>query len=328
MQQIPAPAFMVNLAAGYFAPRCLHLVAQLGVADALGPTPMTSEELATATGAHADALHRMLRLLATQGVFELRDERWAHTHLSEHLRSDHPQSVRHFAMMMGDDINWRSAGALAVSVRTGQTGCDAVSPGGLWTYLRNHPEDARVFDAAMTSKSHQVIGAMLGAMDYGRYGHIADIAGGRGHVLAALLETAPRTHGTLFDLPDVVANALKHPRVRTQGGDFFKGPLPAADAYILSNILHDWADPQAISILRQIRQAAPPHAELLVVEMVLPDGSEPHPAMVMDLIMLSLAGGRERTQDQYNRIYAEGGFKLDRVVPLPSAYCIQVARPV
>ncbi|MCE9672095.1 hypothetical protein LY474_30245 [Myxococcus stipitatus] len=328
MQQIPAPAFMVNLASGYFAPRCLHLVAQLGVADVLGPTPMSSEELAKATGSHADSLHRMLRLLAAQGVFEQRGEGWAHTHLSELLKTDHPQSVRYFAMMMGDDINWRSAGALAVSVRTGQTGCDAVSPGGLWAYLRNHPDDARVFDAAMTSKSHMVMGAMRGAMDYGRYGHIADIAGGRGHILAALLEAAPQTQGTLFDLPDVVANALKHPRIRAQGGDFFKGPLPSADAYILSNILHDWGDPQAIAILRQIRQAAPANAELLVVEMVMPERAESHPAMVMDLIMLSLAGGRERTQEEYVRLYEEGGFKLDRVVPLPGPYCIQVARPV
>ncbi|NTX17172.1 hypothetical protein HUA76_41000 [Myxococcus sp. CA056] len=326
MQQLPAPAFIFNLSTGYFAPRCLHLVAQLGVADVLGNTPMTSEELARATGAHADSLHRMMRLLAAHGVFERRGGGWVHTEYSEHLKASHSHSLKSLVLMFGDDINWRSAGALGVSSRTGQTACETVTPGGLWPYLRAHPEDARVFDAAMTGKSHMAIAAVLQAMEFHRYEHIADIAGGRGHILAAVLDATPRSQGTLFDLPDVVQNSQPHPRMKTQAGDFFVGPLPRADAYILSNIIHDWADPQAISILRQIRQVAPPHAEVLVMEMMLPEGPELHPAMVMDLVMLSLAGGRERTQVQYDALFAEGGFKLDRIIPTHSPYSILVGK--
>ncbi|MCK8503331.1 acetylserotonin O-methyltransferase [Myxococcus fulvus] len=326
MQRLPAPAFIFNLTTSYLAPRCLYAVAQLGVADVLGTTPMSTEELAKATGAHADSLHRMLRLLSAQGVFERRAQGWAHTDYSEHLKANHPHSLKALVMMFNDDINWRSAQALTVSARTGQTACDTVMPGGLWPYLQSHPEDARIFDAAMTGKSHMAIAAMLQAMEFHRYEHIADIAGGRGHVLSAVLDATPRSRGTLFDLPHVVEHAQAHARMQKQGGDFFVGPLPRADAYIVSNILHDWADPQAISILRNIRKAAPAHAELLVLEMMLPEGPELHPALVMDIVMLSLAGGRERTQVQYDALFAEGGFKLDRVVPTQGPYSIIVGK--
>ncbi|WP_443094060.1 methyltransferase [Myxococcus landrumensis] len=326
MQAIPAPAFLFNLCAGYFAPRCLHLVAQLGVADVLGNTPMSSEDLARATGAQADTLHRMMRMLATNGVFERRGNGWAHTDYSEHLKVSHPHSLRSFVLMMGNDLNWNAAGALGVTLRTGETAAEVVSPGGLWPYLRARPEDARIFDAAMISKSHMAIGAVLQGLDFNRYEHVADIAGGRGHILSAILDATPRAQGTLFDLPDVVANSLSHPRMKKHPGDFFVGPLPRADAYLVSNILHDWLDPQAISILRHIREVAPSHAEVLVLEMMLPEGPEPHPAVVMDLIMLSLAGGRERTQGQYDALFAEGGFKLDRIISTHSPYSILVGK--
>ncbi|MBU8900277.1 hypothetical protein KRR26_32185 [Corallococcus sp. M34] len=326
MHAIPAPAFLFNLCVGYFAPRCLHLVTQLGVADVLGNTPMSSEELARATGAHADSLHRMMRMLAAHGVFERRGHGWVHTDYSEHLKERHPQSQRSFVLMMGNDINWSAAGVLGGTLRTGETACDAVSPGGLWPYLRARPDEARIFDAAMNSKSHMAIGAVLQGMDFHRYEHIADIAGGRGHILTAILDAAPRARGTLFDLPDVVAHALTHPRMKGQAGDFFTGPLPRADVYLLSNVLHDWTDPQAIAIFRRIREVAPPHAEVLVLEMMLPEGSEPHPAVAMDLIMLSLTGGRERTQGEYDILLAEGGFKLDRIISTDSPYSILVGK--
>ena len=325
--QTPPSARIWQIATSHLLPRCLHVIADAGVADRLGDTPMTAEALADACGVDANALGRMLRLLAVEGVFEAHESAWRHTELSRLLRSDHPQSMRPFVLMIGSRVNWSAAGELAHALRSGNAAVTAVVPEGMWAYMRGHPEEARIFDAAMTAKSSAEIAALIPAFDFTRYGTIADIGGGRGHILAAALAAAPRANGVLFDQPGVVADLPASPRLRVQGGDFFRDPLPAADAYILGNVLHDWPDVEAQAILRSVRRAAPKHAEILILESIVPEGSQPHLSKVLDIVMLALTGGRERTRGEYESLLAAGGFHLERIVPTASPISVIVGAP-
>ncbi|MEO8566045.1 MAG: methyltransferase, partial [Betaproteobacteria bacterium] len=246
---------------------------------------------------------------------------------SRAIRTDHPQSMRAFIRMIGGRLNWAAAGELEHAAQTGKAAVEKLVPGGLWTYFRDHPDEASIFDAAMTAKSSAQIAALVPALDFTRYGIIADVGGGRGHILAAALGAAPSAKGILFDQPAVVANVAPRPRITVQGGDFFKDRLPVADAYILGNVLHDWADDEAIAILRSVRRAAPAQAELLVLESILPDGPEPHHAKVLDVVMLTMTGGRERTHRDYQALLEAGGFRLDRVVPTASPISVIVGAP-
>ena len=325
---IPATARLWQLATGHFLARCLHVVAELGVADHLEETELPIEALARAVRCQSDPLERMLRLLATAGIFEERGRGWAHTELSRLLRSDHPQSMRAYPRMIGNHLNWSAAGDLEHTARTGNTAVERLAPKGTWSYYREHPEEARIFDAAMTAKSNAEIAALIPAFDFSRYGVIADIGGGRGHVLRAILDAAPEVRGVLFDLPQVLSNVTASPRLELSSGDFFKDALPSADAYVLSNVIHDWADEQAIAILGAVRRAAHARSELLVIESLLPEGPGPHVAKVLDIIMLTITGGRERTRAGYEALLKAGGFRLDRVVPTAGAHSIILGIPV
>jgi hypothetical protein len=327
MTALRPSARLWQLATGHLLPRCLHVVAELGIADHLGDTPATATSLAAAAGAHADALERMLRLLGVAGIFEARGTSWAHTELSRMIRSDHPQSMRPFIRMIGGDVQWAAAGELSHAGRTGEAAIERVASGGLWTYFRDHPDKARIFDAAMAAKSESEIAAILPAFDFSRYRMIADVGGGRGHILRAILDATPDAQGVLFDLPSVVGTLAPMPRISFHGGDFFKDTLPPADAYLLSNVLHDWADAEAESILRTVRRSAREDAELLVLESPLPEGPEAHHAKVLDIVMLALTGGRERTQRQYAALFEAAGFRLDRVVATTGPISILVGRP-
>ncbi len=313
MEMPPEAAFFV-LSTGHFAPRCCHIVAELGVADVLGEEPMAIEDLAARVGAHPDALQRMMRLLAAHGVFERRGGGWAHTTLSEFLKEDHPRSLRAFIRMIGSQAMWDAAGALSESVKTGRTGIESALGQSIWEYCAENPEDGRIFDEAMTAKSHGEIATIRPVLDVSEFARVADIGGGRGHILAALLEDAPNTQGILFDLPDVVAAAPDRDRIEKRPGSFLTDDLPEADAYILSNIIHDWDDPEANAILAAVRKAAPRGAKLFVIEEILPDTPALHSAMVVDIIMLAAAGGRERTRGQYERMLEANGFKTLRIV--------------
>lgn len=324
---IPPSAQLWRIATAHLLPRCLHVVAELGLADALDETPMTAESLAAAAHAHAGSVERMLRLLAVAGIFEARGDAWAHTELSRLLRIDHPHSMRAFVRMIGGRVNWAAAGELEHAARTGEPAIGKVAPGGIWAYLADQPDEARVFDEAMTAKSGAEIAALLPAFDFTRYGVIADVGGGRGHILAAILGAVPSAKGILFDRPQVLANVSPPPRMTLQSGDFFHDALPQADAYILGNVLHDWPDKEAGAILRSVHRAAPKHAELLVLESVLPEVPGPHVAKVLDIVMLIITGGAERTRAEYQALLASGGFRLDRIVPTASPVSVIVAVP-
>jgi C-methyltransferase len=223
-----------TLTTGRVASRCLHVVAELGVADAVGDEPVTAAVLASECGADADALHRVLCLLADYGVFVRDGAGFSHTPASELLRTDHPMSMRAFPRMMGLPVFSEVFGHLQYSLRTGSPAIEAVESGGVWAYFEERPEESRIFGQAMAAKAAADIGAVLSAYDFKRFRVIADIGGGRGHLLRAVLDATPSGKGVLFDLPDVIDQVdFQHQRMARQAGDFFVDPLPAADAYLL-----------------------------------------------------------------------------------------------
>jgi hypothetical protein len=313
---------LAEMITGYWVSQMVHVAAKLGLADLLAGGPKTADELATATGTHARSLYRLLRALASVGVFsEGDDRRFSQTPLSECLRRDVPGSQWAMAVMMGDE-HYHAWGDLLESVRTGQTAFDRLYGQPIFEYLGEHPEQAKVFDAAMTSIHGRETQAMLDAYDLSGVNVLADVGGGNGSNLIGILGRYPEIRGVLFDLPHVVERAVANleraglsGRCEVVGGDFF-GAIPVkADAYFLRHILHDWDDERAGLILRNIRTSIPQGARLLVVEHVLPPGDEPSFGKLLDLNMLLLPGGVERTEDEFCRLYEAAGFRLTRIVP-------------
>ncbi|MFN2608154.1 MAG: methyltransferase [Acidimicrobiales bacterium] len=309
--------------------RSLQAVAELAVADHIDDDPVAVEELARRCAVTVDGLDRVLRLLAAHGVFARRGPSYEHTETSRLLRSDHPMSMRPFVRMMGRPAFWASFGALDHSIHTGAPGFEMVDRNGLWTYLRTHPEEARVFDEAMTAKAQADIVAVLTAYDFGRFGTIADIGGGRGHLLRAVLDRVPTASGMLFDLPGVTETLdAVPPRLSLHPGDFFVDPLPRADAYVLMEVLHDWSDAEAAAILQAVRSAARPGATLLIIEAIIPDGDLDPRVHALDVIMLAVTGGRERTAPQLASLLEGAGFRATATVETGSPIRILEATAV
>ena len=314
--QAPPHETIWSLTNGLVVSRCLHVVAELGVADHIGDAAVGVDQLAEACDADPASLDRTLCLLAAHGVFACQGGAYEHNDASRLLRSDHPMSMRAFTRMMGRPAFWASFGELEHSVRTATTGFETVDKNGFFGYLRTHPDEAAIFDEAMTAKAHADIVAVLGSYDFGRFGTIADIGGGRGHFLRAVLDATPSATGVLFDLPGVIDTLdPPTPRLRHHAGDFFVDPLPAADAFVLMEVIHDWPDREAAAILRAVRSASRTGATLLVVEAVIPDDHLDPRVHTLDLIMLSVTGGRERSADAFGALLAGAGFELTRVVP-------------
>lgn len=326
VENLPPPAQVMQLSTAHYAARCAHVIASMGVADHIGDKPRPAAAIAADANVKADALHRMLRLLAMHGLFKWEPAGWSHTEASALLRSDHPMSMRAFTAMMGDPLNWQSLGALDFCLKTAAPAATQIHEGGVWGYYAEHPELARQFDAAMTGKSLGDIGSLLQGLDTKGVKMVADIAGGRGHFLKAILDAHPGMNGILFDQPDVVASAVDHPRMTKVGGDFFKGDLPRADLYLMTNIIHDWADKESLAILKNLRAAAPPGARLVVYELALPEGPEPHPAKMLDIVMLAIAGGRERTAREYAALFTAAGWTDAGIVPTHGPMALHLAK--
>jgi hypothetical protein len=322
MTAAPPPESVIkDLAIAHVLARCLHVVADFGVADALGDAPLSATELAERVGLDPDALARMLRLLAAGGVFAAGPKGYSHTAASRLLRGDDPRSLRALVRMRGLPIIWRGFTELEHAARTGQPTTDWPA---LVAYFASHPEEAAVFNEAMVAKSQVVIPAVLDAFAFDAFKVVADIGGGRGHLLQAILARAPDARGVLFELPHVIADAAPaaSPRLRLVAGDFFADAMPAADLYILMDLLHDWADEDAARILAALRRAAPRGGHVLVIETLVAEGPGPHFSKMLDILMLALTGGRERTPAEHARLLDGAGFRLERVVPTTAQYSI------
>src|SRR5262245_49453159 len=313
-------ALVADLSRAHIAARCLHVIAECGVADALGDAAATPAEIAAHTGFAADALDRMLRLLAAHGIFvRTADGRYAHSPASRLLKTDEPGSQRSYVRMGGMPAFWDKFTELGRTAREGQGRHDM---GGLVEYFAAHPEEAAIFNSAMVSKSRTVLPAVAAAYDFAPFATIADVGGGRGHLLKLILERAPSAKGVLFERPHVIEDTQPAQRLELVGGDFFVDALPAGDLYLLMDLLHDWDDADAARILTAVRRAAPSRSRLLIIETLVPEIPGPHFGKTLDIIMLAATGGRERTEAQHAALLTAFGFELARVLPTESQYSL------
>jgi len=316
-EETPPPKIIQDLAVAYWASRCLHVVAELGIADVLGDEPQTAESLAQASGTNPQALHRVLRALCNHGVFVHDGATFAHNAASRVLRSDEPGSMRSLTRMMGLKVHWDAYRELDTGLRNGKPAISSVVEGGLFGYLQAHPEAGRLFDEAMAGKAFAQVGPIVAAYDFSGFGTIGDIGGGLGHMLNGVLERVAGARGVLFDLPQVIEQARRgaNPRIDYVGGDFFKDPIPSCDAYMLMTVLHDWSDAESITILKNINAGAPRNAKLLILEGVVQPDAHHHFLLDLDIEMLVMTTGRERTRKEWDAVVGGAGLRLARLIP-------------
>jgi hypothetical protein len=321
---------------GFRTTQLIYVAAKLGLADQMQRGPHAASALANVVGADARALYRLLRALSTLGVVFEPVEGWFElTPLGHWLCSDQPGSLKDLALLYGDEWYWQAYSLLHHSVVTGRPAFEQTHGQSLYAYLDEHPDAANVFNRAMSAFSAQEATALLAAYDFSAATTLIDVAGGQGNLLAAILAAHQQLCGVLFDLPSVIegcrgqwANGELAARVQLVAGNFFEGLPSGGDAYLLKSILHNWNDAAAQRILQRCREAIPPHGRLLVVERVIPQGSEPAEAKLFDINMLVVLGGQERTADEYGALLAASGFALQRVISTRSPLSIIEAVPV
>jgi len=321
----PLPIQMLDFITGYWVSCGVHVAARLSLADHLAKGPRTSADLAGTAGAHPPTLHRLLRMLASHGVFRERDDgRFENTPLSDTLRADVPASMKPFAIMMVDSPSFLAWDDLLETVKTGEEAFQRVHKMGGFEYMAAHPDKAREFGESMTSISGMENPAIAQGYDFQEIAKLVDVGGGHGSLLASILRRFPEMKGVVYDRAEVVANARKDVHVREKGiaervelvaGNFFESVPAGADAYIMKYILHDWSDAQCRTILSNCRKAMAKGGKVLVVDNVIPEGNEPHWGKMLDMNMLVLTPGRERTEAEFRDLFASAGLKLARIVP-------------
>ena len=328
-KQIPPPIQMLQLISGFWIARCIYVLAKLGIADLITEEPKTADDLAAATGTHGPSLFRVLRALASVGVITQDDrERFGATPLSDTLR-DVPGSIRAFAMTELGEEHYPAWGELLHSVHTGGIAFDHAFGENCWEFFARHPENAKIFNDAMSGMTAQANHALHAVYEFAGIEKIMDVGGGHGGLITSILEKNPGMTGILFDSPQVIEGAKAKveasaiaDRCELVGGDFFQSVPAGADAIILKWIIHDWNDQQSVSILKNCHSALPENGKLILVEAVVPSTSEPHFSKFIDLNMLVMTGGRERTEAEFRQLYQDSGFKLTRIVPTESPFSV------
>jgi precorrin-6B methylase 2 len=313
---------LVRLFRGFWTSRAIYVAAELGIADLLADGPRTVADLAATTKTHEPSLYRVLRLLASEGVFaETGDGRFELTPKAAALREGSP--LRLMVLFLGRPASWAAAGNLSHTVRTGETAFDRVHGVDFFEYNRQHPGDQALFDQLMAAQTKPVARAVAAKYEFSPMTSIIDVGGGRGALALEILAAHPNLKGAVFDQPAVAAQATGAiseaglaDRCEGVGGDFFRAVPKGHDAYLLKYILHDWDDDECIAILRSCRNAMGPGARLLVVEAIMLAGNEPSFAKTQDINMLINVGGIERTEAEYRALYETAGFKLSRCIPL------------
>jgi ubiquinone/menaquinone biosynthesis C-methylase UbiE len=315
---------------GSLTTQAVYVAATLGIADVLADGPKSVEELAAATNSDAPSLYRVLRALASIGVFAERGDRvFALTPTAEPLRSDAPNSLRDVAIFWGADWHWNVWGKSLYSVRTGKPAWAQVHGEGVFSYFENNPDAGEIFNRAMSSFSGLATEAVCAAYDFAGIETLVDIAGGHGRLLTGILEANPNMRGVLFDLPYVIDGAREqvaetkvNHRVEFVSGDFFASVPEGADAYIMKSIIHDWDDEHALAILKNIKRAMKPSSRVLLVEAVIAAGNQPDFGKLIDLEMLVSPGGKERTADEYKELFARAGLQLNRITRTKSPFSV------
>jgi O-methyltransferase domain/Dimerisation domain len=318
--QMPPQAIFAQMSMSFIVSQAISVAAKLYIADYLKDGAKSIAELAALTETHEPSLYRLMRGLASAGIFQKQaDGRFSNSPLSEILRSDHPESFRAAAHMICDREHWNAHGNMLQSVKTGEIAFEHTFGMPVFPYYAQNPEPAKVFDNAMTSFSISIANAVAATYDFSEAQTIADIGGGHGLLLETILQVAPQSKGILFDQPQVIAGANVSERVETISGDFFAEIPVEADVYLMKFIIHDWNDEQSVTILQNLAKSAKPGAKVLLVESVVEeDDNAPSMSKIMDLNMLVMTGGKERTANEYAELFEKTGFRLTNVIPTPS----------
>ncbi|MDB5281818.1 MAG: methyltransferase [Bacteroidota bacterium] len=319
-QQAPPQAQMMQMVTGFWTSCCIYTAAKLNIADLLDSKPQKAETLAEATHSDGPSLYRVLRALASVSIFsENENGEFENTVLSQTLRSNVPGSMKAMAIaQLGDHFNaW---GNLLYSIKTGNISFDKVEGMPVWEYYETHPEEGLNFMKAMTGSTNAAIVNVIPAYDFSQFKTIVDVGGGNGAFLLAVLDAAKQAKGIVFDEEYVIEETEKAlqekgaVRCSTEGGNFFESVPAGADTYIMKHILHDWSDEKSIQILNSCSKAMKPGSKLLVIESVIPQGNTPHPGKFMDINMMAMTGGKERTELEFTNLFAKAGLKLKRVI--------------
>lgn len=333
---VRAPLELLRMGDGLIVQQSLCVAATLGIADLLGEQSLSAGEIALRVEANEDALYRILRLLASQGVFEeTAPRRFANNTLSQYLRTAVPGSLRAMFIFRGRNYYFAPFQEILHSVGTGRSARDKVQEMSGWEFLRRNPEEARIFDDAMTSISSLLAPAIVAAYDFARWESLMDVGGGNGILLASILEASPGLRGVLADQPEVINRARKRPflagelryRVSFQECNFFDEVPSGCRAYLMKNVIHDWDDARALQILKNCRRAVPSNGVLLLVEYCLTEDSRFSLAKAVDVAMLVLTGGKERMAEEFRQLLADAGFCLNRVISTEAEMSILEALP-
>jgi hypothetical protein len=328
-----APAALENIFGiirGFFASRALAIAAELELADLLADGPLGVDSLAERTRTHAPSLFRLLRALESIGVFAQVSPRvFANTPSSALLQRNVPGSQWAFVRTIlstgfGQYDSWAE---ILHSIQTGRPAIEKVYGCDPWEFFTTRPEIWVIFNEAMRSASAAISPAVAAAYDWRKFPVIADIGGGIGSQLVAILDAHPSVRGILFDAPAVIAQGIPHDRMERVCGDFFKSVPSGADAYTMRWIIHDWADAESIAILSNIRKAMKPESRVVLIEEIVSETPELTWAKWLDLHMLAMAGGKERTLAEYRELYSKSGFDLERVIPTPAGSSLLIGRP-
>lgn len=326
---------MLQIISGFWISRAVYVIAKLGIPDLLKSGPKTAEELANATKIHAPSLFRVLRALASVGVVSSHGEQFSLTPLSETLVTDAPGSLRWFTVSELGQEHYPAWGNLMHSVKTGEIAFDDFFGADIWTYFQQNPEDAAVFNDSMTGVTAAANEEIMTKYDFSSFKKVVDVGGGHGGLITSILRKNSHARGVLFDAPQVIEGARPKieaaglaDRCETVSGDFFKSVPAGGDAYVMKWIIHDWDDQKAITILRNCRNEMQPNGKLILVDCVVPETNEPHFSKFIDLNMLVMTGGKERTKKEFEQLLADAGFKLLRVIPTEVPTSIVEAEPI
>jgi O-methyltransferase/methyltransferase family protein len=329
-KETPPPLQMLQVISGFWVARSIYVLAKLGIADMIKDAPLTADQLAGATGSHGPSLFRLLRALAAVGIISQDEQnRFGATPLSDTLRSDVQGSLRAFAMSELGEEHYPAWGELLYSVQTGGIAFNKAFGEPVFDFFATHPENARVFNDAMSGMTAQANQALHAAYSFAGSKKIMDVGGGHGGLISSILQKNPQMKGVVFDAPQVIEGAEAKiagseiaDRCQLVGGDFFQSVPSGADTIVLKWIIHDWNDEQSVAILRNCHGALPDNGKLILVEAVVPEASEMHFSKFIDLNMLVMTGGRERTEKEFRRLYEDSGFKLTRIVPTESPFSV------
>jgi O-methyltransferase len=330
-----AEAILMRMLFAPLTQQCITVATKLKIADLVAEHPQTVAVLAAKTSSNEDALYRVLRMLSSIGIFKQEKDKFGLTPTASLLRSEIPNSMYSFALMMGEDWIWRNWGELMYSVQTGKIAHDKVHGMSSFEYFTSNTKAGTVFNNAMTNLSKGIVAPIVEAYDFSGVSKVADIGGGHGMLLAGVLKANPQASGILFDLSPVIQGASfllekegVSGRVQLESGDFFESIPTQADIYLMKHIIHGCDDVGSIKILKNIRSAMKDNSKALIIEAVVPEDNEPSLSKMMDILMMIMEGGKERTGKEYRNLLEAADLKLSRIIPTKSPFSLVEAEPM